>query len=127
MSTVNKFFDKVFVISLFDKTQRWNKVVKQLKRKKIRAERFVAIDGRCKNQGIKGCRDKLRSFELTHDVKITKSKDMTLKELIPACSLTIGTILLLRAMVRNKWKRILIFEDDVELSRKFQKRLRARN
>tara|TARA_Y100000389_G_scaffold204740_1_gene259323 strand:- start:1219 stop:1389 length:171 start_codon:yes stop_codon:yes gene_type:complete len=31
--------------------------------------------------------------------------------------LTIGTILLLRAMVKNKWKHILICEDDILLSR----------
>lgn len=36
---------------------------------------------------------------------------------IPAASLTIGTIELLREQVRNKWPRILICEDDVVLTK----------
>jgi len=125
MSKVNTFFDKVFVINLFDKTARWKKVSAQLKRRKIKAERFIAIDGRCKDQGATGCRQKLKSLELTHNVKITKPSGYSYKEIVPASSLTIGTILLLRAMVKNKWKRILILEDDVDLARNFEKRFRA--
>jgi len=125
MSKVNTFFDKVFVINLFDKTARWKKVSSQLKRRKIKAERFIAIDGRCKDQGPAGCVQKLKSLELTHNVKITKPRGVPYKEIVPASSLTIGTILLLRAMVKNKWKRMLILEDDVDLARNFEKRFRA--
>jgi hypothetical protein len=125
MSKVNTFFDKVFVINLFDKTARWKKVSAQLKRRKIKAERFIAIDGRCKDQGPIGCVQKLKSLELTHNVKITKPRGVPYKEIVPASSLTIGTILLLRAMVKNKWKRMLILEDDVDLARNFEKRFKA--
>jgi len=122
MSKVNKFFDKVFVINLYDKTARWNKVNSQLKRRKIKAERFIAVDGRCKDQGKKGCIAKLKSFEIAYNLKISIPNGTSLQELVPASSLTIGTILLLRAMVKNKWKRILILEDDVELCRNFEKK-----
>jgi GR25 family glycosyltransferase involved in LPS biosynthesis len=122
MSKVNKFFDKVFVINLYDKTARWNKVNSQLKRRKIKAERFIAVDGRCKDQGRAGCIAKLKSFEIAYNLKISVPRGTTLQELVPASSLTIGTILLLRAMVKNKWKRILILEDDVELCRNFEKK-----
>ena len=43
-----------------------------------------------------------------------------MKELIPAASLTIGTILILRHMVKHKLSHILICEDDIELSHGFE-------
>ena len=124
-NALNKYFDKIFVINLFDKVQRWEKVEKQFKNRKINVERFVAIDGRCSKEGDKGCKAKLKSFEISYDVKITNKADYPLRELVPASSLTIGTILLLREMVKKGWKRMLICEDDVEISRglesKFEK------
>jgi len=116
INALNKYFDKIFVINLFDKVQRWEKVEKQFKNRKINVERFVAIDGRCSKEGDKGCKAKLKSFEIAYDVKISNKAGYPLKELVPASSLTIGTILLLREMVRKGWKRMLICEDDVELT-----------
>ena len=119
---LNKYFDKIFVINLFDKLKRWKKVSAQFKRRKINIERFIAIDGRCKLQGKQGCKEKLKNFEMVYNVKISNSRKHPLQELVPASSLTIGTILLLRAMVKNKWKRMLICEDDIELQRNFIKK-----
>ena len=114
--TLNKFFDKIFVISLFDKLERYTKVSDQFKAINTKIERFVAVDGRCKDQGEKGCLDKLRSFEMGYNVRIPVYKDTNLREIVPAASLTIGTIVLLRNMVKNKWSTMLICEDDVELT-----------
>ena len=122
---MNKYFDKIFVISLYDKTARWNKVRSQFKRRGIDVERFVAVDGRCKDQGKKGCLDKLRSFEIAYNIKIPVRKDIPLKELIPASSLTIGTLLLLRQQVNKGWKRILICEDDIILSRNLEDKFKT--
>ena len=44
--------------------------------------------------------------------------------MVPASSLTIGTILILREMVRQKWKHILIMEDDVELGYGLEKKFK---
>ena len=120
-SELNKFYDKIFVISLFDKPERWNKVRKQFAEQGVDVERFVAVDGRCKGQGDQGCIDKLKSFEMAYDVYFDDPNDTPLIELVPAASLTIGTILILRAMVKNKWERVLICEDDVELTRDLNK------
>lgn len=114
---MNKYFDKIFVINLFDKTERWEKVRRQFKNRKIDVERFIAVDGRCKKEGDKACLAKLNSFEMAYDIKILNKSNYPLRELLPASSLTIGTIILLRAMVKNEWKRMLICEDDVVLSR----------
>ena len=124
MHFVNKFFTKIFVISLFDNITRWTKVSQQFKRRDIKIERFIAVDGRCKTQGKKGCEDKLKSFEMAYNVKISNKSKMPLKVLVPASSLTIGTIIILREMVKKKWKHVLICEDDVEIKRNFEEKLK---
>jgi len=121
-SKLNKFFDKIFVISLFDKVERWQKVSKQFKNRKIDVERFIAIDGRCSNESNEACMQKLKSFEMIFNVKITNKKNKPIKELIPAASLSIGTILILREMVKQKWNHILICEDDINITRNFEEK-----
>ena len=115
---LNTYFNKIFVISLYDNETRWKQVNKQFSCKGIKAERFIAVDGRCK-KGEVDCLDKLNTFELSYNVKIKPKKGQQLSKVLPAASLTIGTILLLRAMVKNKWKRMLICEDDIILEKKF--------
>jgi len=105
---LNNFFDKIYVINLKDKRERWKKVSNAFKRRGIKVERFEAIDGRCKG---KQCEIKRLQFQRDYKVKIPK--DMYL----PAASLLIGTILILREMVQNKWSHILICEDDIVLGR----------
>ena len=117
---IDNYFKKIYVINLFDKKERWEKVSKQFRYRKINIERFIAIDGRCSSQGKKGCLEKLKSFEIMYNVKINIKKSDNIKVMIPAASLTIGTILILRNMVKEKYPRILICEDDIELSRNFE-------
>ena len=120
----NKFFDKIFVINLFDRPERWEKVDKQFKRRGITADRFVAVDGRCKGQGDKACEQKRKTFEIAYQVDIPNPKGYPLKELVPASSLTIGTILILREQVRMGWKHVLICEDDIYMTRNVEKKLK---
>jgi GR25 family glycosyltransferase involved in LPS biosynthesis len=124
MSFINKFFDKIYVINLFDKIERWEKVSKQFRNRNIKIDRFVAIDGRCKQQGDKGCNAKAKTFETSYNIKISNKRSLPSMELIPAASLTIGTILILRHMVKHKLKHILICEDDIELSHGFEKKFK---
>lgn len=126
MSAFNKYFDKIYIINLFDKKEKFTKVKKQFSNRNIlNVERFIAIDGRCINQGVDACMEKLKTFEIAYDVKINipKNKDK-LKVMMPASSLTIGTVLILREMVKRKWKRVLICEDDIELSRNLEKKFK---
>jgi GR25 family glycosyltransferase involved in LPS biosynthesis len=118
---LNKYFDKIFVINLESNNDRWKHVEKQFKKYNITVERFIAIDGRCKIDK-KLCQAKLNTFEILYDVNI-KSK-YKLQLLMPVSSLTIATISILRAMVRNKWERILICEDDINIRRKFLERFK---
>jgi hypothetical protein len=61
---------------------------------------------------------------MSYNVTIPRPKKMKLQELVPTSSLTIGTILILRKMIKKKWKRILICEDDVELGRNIENRFK---
>ena len=117
---VNRFFEKIFVINLYDNVKRWKEVTPQFRRMGIDVQRFVAVDGRCKATELE-CIQKLKSYELAYNVKIP-FKDSNARSVLPAASLAIGTVLLLRAMVRNKWKRMLICEDDIHVVRGFMRR-----
>lgn len=123
-SFANKFFDKIFVISLYNNFIKWNKVSKQFKNRKIDVERFVTVDGRCKNESSRECEQKLNTFKLMFDVSITNKRGLPLREFTPAVSLTLSTILLLRQMVKQKWKYMLLCEDDINLVNGFDKKLK---
>lgn len=118
---LNKYFDRIFVINLENNIDRWKHVEKQFKKRKIDVERFIAIDGRCKiDKNL--CLAKLNTFEILYDIKIKNKKNIPNKELLPAMSLTIATIKILTAMVKNKWNRILICEDDINIRPNFIER-----
>ena len=119
----NRFFgDRIYVINLYDKVHRWENVNKQFKTRGIKAQRFIAVDGRCKDQGNAGCLAKKKTLEMAYDIKISQprkwfGKDLPLKELIPASSLTIGTMILLRNMIKHKYPTMLICEDDIKFDK----------
>lgn len=105
---MNRYFSKIFIINLEDKVKRFKKVVKQFHRKGIKYNRFIAIDGRAEE---KNHRKKVKELSLQYKVKI--------KNLIPqAASLVIGTMQILKQQIKNRWRRVLIFEDDVVFDRK---------
>lgn len=123
---MNKYFDKKFCISLFENEPRWKSVYKQFRGRGITIDRLIAVDGRCKQSDRKGCIDKLKYFEIAFNVKIPQNimrrTFNKLKVTVPATSLTLGTLNVLRAMVNNNWKRVFICEDDINLVPNFEKK-----
>ena len=105
---LNNFFDKIYIINLKGKEERWKKVSSAYKRRGIKVDRFEAVDGRCKG---KQCEPKRIQFQKEYGIKIPKKMNL------PAASLLIGTVLILREMVKNKWTHVLICEDDIVLGR----------
>jgi GR25 family glycosyltransferase involved in LPS biosynthesis len=110
---INKYFSKIFVINLHDKIERFGKVTKQFKRKGVKYERFIAVDGRCEK---KKCGLKKKEMEKKYKVSIVKKLNA------PASSLVIGTMLILKEQIKNRWSRILICEDDVVFDPKMLQR-----
>lgn len=117
---MNLFFDRVLVINLHDKTERWRKVNAQLKRLGIKATRFVAVDGRAPTNAAANV--KLREFKKKYGLtfeKRVRGSPITARETSAAASLTIGTVLILRDMVERGLDRVLILEDDVNFDKNF--------
>lgn len=112
-NAINSFFDRIFIINLKDKTQRFNKVTKQFHKHGVKYMRFDAVDGRCKDNE---CRVKKKEFEDKYDIKISN------KVKVPVASLVIGTMQILKEQVRNKWSHVLICEDDVVFDRSILKK-----
>lgn len=112
------------VINLKDKTLRWKKVNAQLKKLNIKAKRYIAVDGRAKDE--KGAKAKLREFKKLYGLsfkqevpKPSGAVRIKARETSAAASLTIGTILILREMIKNNLQHVLILEDDVNFDKNF--------
>jgi GR25 family glycosyltransferase involved in LPS biosynthesis len=121
-SKFNSYFNHIFVINLFDRPDRWKKVDKQFTNRGINPERFIAIDGRCKKTTKESCEAKRKTFEMIYNVGIPNKHNEKVQDILPRSSITIGTLLILREMVKRRWKRILICEDDIILERDIEKK-----
>jgi GR25 family glycosyltransferase involved in LPS biosynthesis len=122
MTFLNKFFDKIYVINLFDKLKRWEKMEKQFKNRKIKVTRFITADGRCKDQSPKGCSAKINSFDIIYDKNLEYlTKSSRLFEKSAAISLSLSTLALLRNAIKHNFSFVLLCEDDIELSKNFEK------
>jgi GR25 family glycosyltransferase involved in LPS biosynthesis len=112
----NEYFDKVYIVNLEDKKEAYDEVSEQLNRYGINHDRFLAIDGR----GTPEVKEQKRKmFEKEYGLHIGLEKGGKVN--MPAISLTIGNILMMREMVKNGWKRMLILEDDVILDENIMK------
>ena len=122
-SRFNTYFNRIFVLNLFDRPDRWKTVSKQFANRGIDVTQFTAVDGRCKDVSRETCVAKLKTFEMIYDVKIPLKGEQP-KNILPRSSLTIGTLLILREMVKRKWKRVLICEDDIILGKDLEKKFK---
>jgi GR25 family glycosyltransferase involved in LPS biosynthesis len=107
-NAINDYFDKIYIINLADKTERFTTVTKQFRTHKIKYSRFNAIDGRCLKAE---CSKKKKLFKEKYGLTIARNVKA------PVASLVVGTVEILREMVKNKWDRILICEDDINFGK----------
>jgi GR25 family glycosyltransferase involved in LPS biosynthesis len=113
---MNRFFSKIYIINLEDKEKRFKKVTKQFDRNNIKFKRFIAVDGRCKKK--RECGSLRTKLAKDHKVHISNRLDPA------AASLVVGTVEILREMIRKKYKRILICEDDIVFGRNMEKKFK---
>ena len=102
-----------------DQPERLVKLQKRAKKSGISFSRFNAVDGRC-NKKTNECDKKRVKLERKYNVSIPKK----MSKQLGAASLTIGTILILRKQIKNKWDRILIMEDDATFVGNFRTRFK---
>lgn len=101
----NIFFDKVYIINLKDKVERWEKVSREFENRGILYERFNAIDGRAKTEEIG--EEKKRKFKQKYHLRIVEDLQA------PPVSLVIGNYLILKQALEKGYKHVLICEDDI--------------
>lgn len=103
----NVFFDKIYIINLKDKTERWKKVKKDFEEHGVLYERFNALDGRYKTPEEN--EKKLEKFEKKYGLKINEDLEA------PPASLTLGNYLIYKDAEKKGYNQILICEDDVKI------------
>lgn len=103
---ISQYFDKIFVLNLDRRPDRWKKISEKLDQFKIKYERFSAIDG-----------EKI-------DFNNSNFKQgMGLLENKYANACLLSHLEIIKLAKEKCYKRILIFEDDVLLSKEFEVRL----
>jgi GR25 family glycosyltransferase involved in LPS biosynthesis len=113
---LNKFFNKIYIINLDDKQDRFNKVTKQFVRNGVKYERFPAVDGRCDKKKRGACTKKRKEMAKRYKVKIAPKMETA------AASLVIGTRELLKDAIKNGYDHVLICEDDIVFGRNMSAR-----
>lgn len=94
--TANNYFDKILCINLNRRTDRWKICQKEFQRHNLKVERFAAIDGQKFTAG---------------------TTDWMTGPRIGCCKSHVN---ILKMMVQNNLKRILIIEDDIHFIDNFQ-------
>jgi GR25 family glycosyltransferase involved in LPS biosynthesis len=117
---INTYFDKIYCINLDRRNDRWENVNKKFQDKKIKVERFRAIDAvdvddeEFKNANPNG----LHGIEASVNGIIENKSAM-------GCLLSHLSII--KDAKEKNYKRILIFEDDVIFSDDFDARIKSIN
>lgn len=94
---LNDYFDKIYCINLDRRTDRWEKCKAEFDKFGIEVERFSALDGNT----------------LTYNNQRLKSGEVGLIR---------SNLELIKKAKENKYKNILIFEDDVEFTNNFNEK-----
>jgi GR25 family glycosyltransferase involved in LPS biosynthesis len=113
---INKYFDKIYCLNLDRRKDRWDKVSKEFSRLSINIERFSAIDG-----------DNIPDSHLTFlntkldEKSASDSGDIENKY---ALGCLLSHLEIIKDAKLNGYKKILVFEDDVILSKDFIQEVR---
>lgn len=92
---INDFFDKIYCINLDRRTDRWESCIKEFKKNNMTVERTSAVDGK----------------------DIQSKNDWMTGPRIGCCKSHVD---ILKKMIENNWKKILILEDDIEFIDNFR-------
>jgi GR25 family glycosyltransferase involved in LPS biosynthesis len=108
---INKYFDKIYCLNLDRRQDRFEKVKCQFDENNINFERWSAIDG-----------DNFTDFKSNLNERISSIKGEIENKYSLACLLS--HIEIIKDAKSKKYKKILIFEDDVILSKDFSEEVK---
>ncbi len=114
---INTYFDKIYCLNLNRRPDRWEKVSKEFEKFNIKVERFSAIDGF----------DIDDSIFLSYNNKGLSESESSIKGILEnknALACLLSHFEILKHAKTNNFKKILVFEDDVEIDQIFTKKIR---
>lgn len=111
---MNTYFDKIFIINLDRRNDRWKKMEHKLKKNNIHNyQRISAIDGEL-------CQNKIHEKHTLFCKMIQNSIDSKKQPLLKGeVGLILSTIEVLKIAIKNKYKRILLLDDDILFHKDF--------
>jgi GR25 family glycosyltransferase involved in LPS biosynthesis len=117
---INKYFDKIYCINLEHKQDVWKKVKRVFDKNAIEVERFEAINGlTISDKEFNNLLNKYNPNRLTGE----NASQNGLIENKNSLGCLLSHLEVIKKAKLNNYKRILIFEDDVILSKEFNKRI----
>lgn len=112
---INNFFEKIYLLNLDKRKDKFNKVSKKLIFRNIKFEKFSAIDGCSEEYNILW--EKISNTYNDFDKKLGRKALRSCGAL--GCLLSIESII--KDAKKKKYKNILIFEDDIIFHKNFNK------
>ena len=105
---MDTYFDKIFIINLDRRKDRWQKMENKLKKYNIHNyQRISAIDGEL-------CQNKIHEKHTLFCKMIQNSIDAKKQPLLKGeVGLILSTIEVLKIAIKNKYERILLLDDDI--------------
>lgn len=113
---INSYFDKIYCLNLERNSEKWQKTNTQFKELNINVDRFLGIDGNDITD------DEFNEISNRKISEVDSSK-LGLIENKYALGCLMSHIEIIKEAKSAKYKRILIFEDDVILSNEFNERI----
>ena len=113
---INDYFDKIICINLDRRPDRWREVQAQFKKAGISAQRFSAIDGN--PRGYAHVKDDPTGKRSINDIKHNSFGG------VAGCIASHTDIW--KMAKKNKWKNVLIIEDDCDFIDELQQRFTER-
>lgn len=103
MGSINDYFDAIYCINLKHRTDRWETCEKQFQKFNMEVKRFEAINGK---------------DHFPNGKPLKKTNDLLPGEM----GVILSNYNIIKEAKEKKYKQILIFEDDVELDKDFDKK-----
>lgn len=114
---INEYFDKIYCLNLERRTDRWEKVKKQFDENKINVEKWTAVNGEnIPNAFFNELIPKNKSEKELSNLGIYENKN--------ALACLLSHLSIIKNAKYKKYKRILIFEDDVKIEDDFRLRIK---
>ena len=134
MKSINELVDNVYVMNLERESFKYEIVRRKLDEKSIKHQRFIGVDGydgdislKEKMNAFKNLLDAYENSELWEPITLSAINNLKVGTGAYRSSGALGCLLSIRNIIQdaidNKYKKILIFQDDIYFHKEFEERM----